>query len=51
MDKKLSYLTVNIEPIPKYYYDHKNSIYVATDATLQRSRFITRNTFVCKRFS
>ncbi|KAF7417468.1 hypothetical protein HZH68_000121 [Vespula germanica] len=46
MDKKLSYLTVNIEPIPKYYYDHKNSIYVATDATLQRSRFITRNTFV-----
>ncbi|XP_047368244.1 cilia- and flagella-associated protein 251-like [Vespa velutina] len=46
MDKKLSYLTVNIESIPKYYYDQKNSIYVATDATLQRSRFIVRNSFV-----
>ncbi|KAL2741004.1 cilia- and flagella-associated protein 251-like isoform X1 [Vespula squamosa] len=45
VDKKLSHLTVNIEPVPKYYYD-KHLTYVATDATIQRSRFIVRNCFL-----
>ncbi|XP_014616902.1 PREDICTED: WD repeat-containing protein 66-like [Polistes canadensis] len=46
MDRKLSYLTVNTERIPKYYYGNKKSMYVATDASLQRSKFIVRNSFV-----
>ncbi|XP_015177517.1 PREDICTED: WD repeat-containing protein 66-like [Polistes dominula] len=43
--RKFSYLTVNTERIPKYYYDNKKLKYVATDATIQRSKFIVRNSF------
>ncbi|KAK2576249.1 hypothetical protein KPH14_005616 [Odynerus spinipes] len=44
--EKKSYLTVNLEPIPKKYYDEKNSTYVAVDATIKHSKFIVKNCIV-----